>query len=80
MSLIKRIQLILTGKRSFVNFVEAAEESKENLQNPDLYCHALRAIVLRYRSSPAQASLPVLEQYLRTAYGLAVQLRKTEKN
>ena len=32
MSLIKRIQLILTGKRSFVNFVEAAEESKENLQ------------------------------------------------
>ena len=48
-------------------------------KNPDLYCFALRAIVLSYRSSPAQASLSVLAQYLRTAYGLAVQLRKTVK-
>ena len=51
----------------------------QNQKNPDLYCFALRAIVLSYRSSPAQASLSVLAQYLRTAYGLAVQLRKTVK-
>ena len=39
---------------------------EENQENPD-------------RSSPVQTSLSVLARHLRTAYGLAAQLRKTKK-
>ena len=52
---------------------------EENLKNPDLCCCALWALVLRCRSSPVQTSLSVLARHLRTAYGLAAQLRKTVK-
>ena len=52
---------------------------EENQENPDLCCCALWALVLNCRSRLLQASLSILSRRLRTAYGLAAQLRKTVK-